>query len=219
MEAYIPFLIFGIIISLFGIAVALSARYEKKRSEALRTAAENLGFSFLPTPSELMHERLRSMDLFQRGRGNKASNYLHRASDDVEVLIFDHQYTVSSGKNSHTHKQSVVAINSPQLNLPRFVISPEHFFHRIATAMGYQDIDFDQYPKFSKQFLLRGSDEQAIRDKLQNIDLERLAEFSGLCIEASADHFLVWFAGKRSKPDDLQTLFKQAFEIFVMLKD
>ncbi len=219
MEAFIPLLIVGVILSLFGIAIVLNARYEKKRTEALNAVGEDLGFSFLLTPDEIMHERLRSTELFQRGRGNRSSNYLHRASDDVEVLIFDHQYTVSSGKNSHTHKQSVVAIRSPQLNLPRFVISPEHFFHRIASAVGYQDIDFDQYPKFSKQFLLRGPDEQAIRDKLQNIDLDHLVSFGAISIEANADHFLVYHAGKRSQPGELQTLFQKAFEIFVVFKD
>lgn len=218
MEVLIPLIAIAVVLIVVGCGLYFSWRYEQKRTQTIEEIAGRLGFDFIPLPAASTLERLQQMELFQRGRGNKASNYLHRATDEVDVLIFDHQYTISSGKNSHTYKQSVVAIQSDQLDLPDFVISPEHFFHKIVTALGYQDIDFDEFPQFSKRFLLRGPDEAAIRQKLQRVNLERVADFAGICIEARNSHFLVWHPGKRSKPEDLLQLFEKAFEVYVMFK-
>lgn len=44
------------------------------------------------------------------------------------------------------------------------VTRPEHTFHKIISAFGYQDIDFGNRPTFSSKYLLRGPDEQGIRN-------------------------------------------------------
>ncbi len=219
MAGLIPFVVIGVMLSFMAAAWYLTSRYEKQRALQIEAVAGELGFESLPIPSDGRLAELQRFELLRRGRGNKAKNFLHRSSSDVDVLMFDHQYTVSSGKNSHTYRQSVVTIRSEQLSLPGFVISPEHFFHRIVTALGYQDIDFAEYPQFSKKYLLRGSDEAAIREALQSVNLDRLVEFNGICIEVAGNQLLVWYGGKRSKPEDLRKLFEKAFEIFVMFKD
>ncbi|MCA9037626.1 MAG: hypothetical protein KDA91_20975 [Planctomycetaceae bacterium] len=201
------------------IAIYLSSHFEKKRTEAMMVAAESLGFEFTAALDEPARTYLSRTELFSRGRGNKACNYLRRSTDEVDVVIFDHQYTVGSGKSSQTHKQTVVSIQSSGLNLPAFAISPEHFLHKFATALGYQDIDFAQYPRFSAAFLLRGPNETEIREKLEAVDLERIADFPGISIEAKGDHLLLWYGSRRSKPGDVRKLFETAFEIYVLLRD
>jgi hypothetical protein len=47
---------------------------------------------------------------------------------------------------------------------PEFVLEPEGFLDDLIEVEGFSDIDFDQFPEFSRKWLLRGPQEQAIRD-------------------------------------------------------
>ena len=48
--------------------------------------------------------------------------------------------------------------------VPRFALTREGLLHRVGAALGFQDIDFDEDPEFSKRFVLKGDDEHAIRE-------------------------------------------------------
>jgi hypothetical protein len=78
---------------------------------------------------------------------------------------------ISTGKSSHTYRQTVYFRYSKELALPHFVMVPEKWYHRIGTHLGMQDIDFAQYPKFSQNYLLQGEDEDYIRYHFDNPQL------------------------------------------------
>ncbi len=48
--------------------------------------------------------------------------------------------------------------------MKNFSFDSESFFHKIRNIIGYKDIDFDTHPNFSKNYLLNGEDENAIRN-------------------------------------------------------
>src|SRR4029077_13545783 len=77
---------------------------------------------------------------------------IHESDDLGFTCAFDYIYTVSSGKSSHTYRQTVYFRYSKELALPHFVMVPEKWYHRIGTYFGMQDIDFVQYPTFSKNY-------------------------------------------------------------------
>lgn len=106
---------------------------------------------------------LPEIELFNRGRSKRVSNVITGEVEGSGVQVLDYRYTVGSGKNSSTYRQTVVAITTGGVGLPDFTLARESFFHKIGQAFGYQDIDFDRFPEFSKKFLLRGEDEAAIR--------------------------------------------------------
>ena len=108
--------------------------------------------------------------LFSQGRSKRISNLIHGDTDEVALGIFDYRYTTGSGKNSHTYRQTVVCFRSPTSNLPQFALKPQSFLHAVGKLFGYQDIDFQSHPKFSKAFILRGTSETAVR-KLFTADL------------------------------------------------
>ncbi len=215
----LPVLMVVVVASIVVLIIYVSHRNEKRRQQEMKNLADELGFQLLPMPPDGIYGQLKQFELLRRGRRNQASSWMQRSTGDVDAMIFDHQYTTGGGKNSHTHRQTVVAIRSAQLQLPRFSISPEHLLVRIASALGYQDIDLDSAPDFSKKFLLRGPDEIAIRERLRSVNLDRLADFTGLSLEAAQDTLLVWYAGKRPKPADVRAFFETAFEVYVLFKD
>ncbi|MCA9059027.1 MAG: hypothetical protein KDA85_11025, partial [Planctomycetaceae bacterium] len=146
MGEIFPFLLFGGFL-LFGVlALFISLQLEKKRSSALRTASEELGFTFSPTGDPMLRERFSRFELMQRGRSHRLTNLLQRSADHRLVQIFDFFYRTGSGKNSSTHSQTVFAITDSSLALPTMSFQPEGFLLRLAAKLGYQDINFDHAP-------------------------------------------------------------------------
>ena len=95
-----------------------------------------------------------------------------------EFALFDYEYVVEGSESNSSYKQSVIWFHSENLCLPNFALRPENLFHKIGGVLGYQDIDFESHPKFSKTFLLRGNDEPKIRDIFKN-EVWTLAVFFG----------------------------------------
>jgi len=65
-----------------------------------------------------------------------------------------------------------------------------------------QDIDFEEYPEFSKTFLLQGEPESAVRSVFTPDIVRILLERKQLCIEASGDTMLFYLSNKGVLPID-----------------
>lgn len=214
---YIVVAVAGVISLIVGI-ILIARHFEQQRTEKLRSLAAELGFSFQPLWTDATSPGVAAFEVLCRGRGIKLFNSLNGSSDGVDVTIFDHRYTTGSGKHSHTTTQTVVAIRSDLLKLPRFTMATERLISRIASALGYQDIDFMESPEFSRTFLLRGPDEAAIRAKFSRMDLSNLAEFKGISLEGEGDRLLIWHQGKRRKPEEIRSTFEKAFEVYTLFR-
>ena len=164
MDVLIIILVFGAIGLLIGGGIWYSVYAAKKRREAMLEAAESMGLTFFPDGDPSLLNQLSAFKLFNQGRGRKMKNLIQGDSGEVNIAIFDYQYTTGSGKHSQTHVQSVVALQSSELVCPDFTMRPEGMFDKIGGMMGFQDIDFDTHPDFSRMFVLKAPDEQAVRD-------------------------------------------------------
>ncbi len=199
--------------------IIIAARYSaKKRTEALETIASSLDFSFSKKGSYSLIASPNQFYLFSRGRSKKVSNVMNRCTNDIDVTIMDYRYTVGGGKNSCTWTQTVILFQSSLLRLPAFTLRPEHLFHKIGNAFGYKDIDFDSYPTFSKQYLLRGPDEEAVRNFFTDRLLAHYDEHKGLNTEGDGDKLVFYRAGKKAPPQDIQSLLEEGSGIFRLVK-
>jgi len=138
--------------------------------------------------------------------------------NEIDVSIFDYRYITGSGKNSHMWRQTVILFQSSQLQLPSFVLRPENVFHKIGSTFGYQDINFDSYPIFSKQYLLRGADEKAIRKIFKNKVLGYYDEHKSLSTEGDGDKLLFYRHSKRVSPQNIKIFQKEGFEVLKLFK-
>ena len=122
-----------------------------------------------------------------------------------QVLIFDHQHTVGSGKHRHTRMQTVVHIRSPRLSLPPFVLSPEHALHKIGGLLGYHDIDFPESPEFSSRYLLRSKEaEDRVRMLFHPAVRLFFEQRPPLTVEGHDDELLIYRRQRRVKPEDVR---------------
>ena len=151
--------------------------------------------------------------LFKQGRRPRVKNLMHGRIEDLAIFIFDYAYTTGSGKNSNTWNQTVTAIQLTGDRLAEFELRPENLFHKIGSAMGYQDIDLEGHPEFSKKYLLRGSDETAICAAFNDDIVEYLTASKGISAESSGDWLVVYRSRKRVSPDAVSDFLEEAFTV------
>jgi len=143
------------------------------RIEDYRACASALEWKFKEEDKGILAWLL-DFKLFKLGGGKKVMPMIIKEEDDLSfTCLMDYKFTVSNGKSSVTFNQTVYFKYSKALALPHFLMIPEKWYHRVGTYFGMQDIDFIQYPEFSKNYLLRGEDEDYIRHHFNNPEMMR----------------------------------------------
>ena len=215
MEVYI--IIPGIIAVIAVIAI-VAWLHEKKRTEAMKEFAGSLKFSFSKKGDNSLLSSLNRFHLFSQGRSKRVSNVMKGYANDIDVTIMDYRYTTGGGKSSHTWRQTVMLFQSSLLQLPAFALRPENLFHKIGAAFGYQDIDFDSHPTFSKQYLLRGAEEEAVRNTFSDDLLAYYEQRKDLSTEGDGDKLLFYRISKRVSPKVIRSFMEQGFALFSLFK-
>ncbi len=193
----------------------------RTRAAALERTAKELGLEFSEKDEWGLRALLRDFELFQKGGRRRITNMMSKTTGLLEekINICDYQYTISTGKSSSTYYQTVFFIQSKELGLPEMLIYPEHFFHKIGSWLGIQqDIDFEQWPEFSKKFLVQG-DDWGVR-RLMNEELTKffLVE-RHWCVE-SLGYYLVFYRRRALvKPASIKLLYQKGMSLFENLKN
>ena len=194
--------------------IALVIRYDKKRREALKEKAMTLGFSYTPKTGVSEIKSAQEFHLFNIGHSRRIKNMMQRTSEGMQSAIYDYQYTTGGGQNSHTSVQTVFQFESERLRLPAFILRPENIFHKIGQSFGYQDIDFESFPEFSKRYLLRGKDESDIRKLFNQAIISFFEQEKGIVVEGKGQIIICYRSGKRVKPDDLFEMIEKMRRIY-----
>lgn len=201
------------VLALVGFILRATYAAERKRGEALADAAVRMGFTCMPkVPAERI-AALGDFHLFTRGHRRAGRNLMEGKAGDAAVAVLDYQYTVGGGNNSHTYRQTVAIFPGIGAGLPEFTLAPEHFWHKIGSLLGYQDIDFEASEEFSKHYVLRGPDETAIRGAFGATALGFFAQNVGWSVESRGGSLAVYRASRRCKPEELQPFVAEAANV------
>ena len=203
------FLIIGVVV----VVVVYSWQKEKERTRVWQAAAAQLGWSFVARPPLNMIAGLERFALFNSGQGKRITNFMYGEASGIKAAVFDYAYTTGSGKNRQTHYQSVVYLEPGNLSLPYFSLRPENFLLKIFTAFGYQDIDFGQRPEFSRQYILRGQDEQAIRRTFNDRLLAFYESYPGTSTDGGGNQLFIYRGGYRFQPQEIQSYVGLGLEV------
>lgn len=155
--------------------IIVGAIYSHKQQQARRLALSQLaaqhGWSFDPANEYDHDSRFNEFSIFTSGRSRYAYNTtrggLTIAERDWPIQYGDFHYQTKSrnGKKTqtHTHLLSYVILESPYVGAPDLFIRGEGFFDRIASAIGFDDIDFESV-EFSRKFIVKSSDKRFAYD-------------------------------------------------------
>lgn len=135
--------------------------------------------------------------------------------DSADVAIFDR---VMGGGQSEEVLTTVVLFESTLLSLPYFLLRPEGIFDKVESAFGDQDIDFEGFPNFSRQYLLRGQEEQ-VRNVFNSNVLSYFDNDPGWTLEGFETQLLVYRNKERvASKEDFQEFEQQARMIFQLFQ-
>ena len=215
----------GVMVIGFAVVIPIAIRAAKKRREAFRAIAESLNFSFSKKDPGL-RKQLEHFQLFSKGTNRKISNVMQGKTRSVSVAIFDYCYYTGGRRttNATLHWLTVIAFRSLELNLPTFIMRPEHFLHKLGDLLGYQDIDFDSHPGFSKEYMVKGRDEAAVRklftrDVLDYFREHDEQEHDKFFIEGGADRLMVYRSLFQLSPEKIRPLLlEDGYAVFNLFK-
>ncbi|MCF8460545.1 MAG: hypothetical protein K9G46_07460 [Flavobacteriales bacterium] len=119
-------------------------------------------------------------------------------------------------KSEHQTTVAIIGLNKP---IPLFTIEKEHFLDRVAAFAGYDDIDFQNFKKFSKTFRLKGENEPAIRQFFKPDLLQFLEEELPYRLESSGNSILIIGKERQMSEYEVQNLIHFSTKmLFVMFK-
>lgn len=194
-------------------AAATFSRRRKERLEAHRELATRLGWGFR---DEVPFESIAGLDrleLFRQGRSRSLSNIITSPAGDPRIVVFDYKYVTGGGNSTQVHRQTVCYITGDRLGLPAFSVRPEHFFHRVAAAFGYNDIDLEHRPGFSHAFLLRGEDVAAVRAAFSDDVVDFFDHREGSCAAGAGRELLFWRPGTKLQAAERQALIDDGVDL------
>ncbi len=213
MDTNIAILFVLIIAAGVGAIIFFNYRSQKKRREALEQVAGELRLIFSPESDETLMSEHAKLHLFSQGHSKKIKNLMRGTARDSNIALFDYQYTIGGGKERHTWSQTVISLQSQGRMLPAFSLRPERVWHKLGSMMGYQDIDFESNPDFSKKYLLRGPDEAAVRSIFTNRVLTFFESEPGPCVEADGRRLIVYRHSVCVKPEAIRSFLEKGIQV------
>ena len=211
------FIGFVLLILLIGV---VSYQREKKRTELLKSVANQLGMEFIEVDNkkEIFHQ-IEHLATFNVGYRQRLKNIFLGEQAGFKCLIFDYQYVVGSGKSQHTYHQTVVYFESDKFKFPKFFMREEDFFDKVKGAFGKKDIDFESHPDFSRKYFLKGEDEDAIRNLFTSKILNYFSVNLGWQVDAEESSLIIFKKGKKRKPEEISALLTKGLEIQKVLNE
>lgn len=210
---------FIVVVLVIGGSFWYSLVQSKKRTEAFKQQASSMGLQFNRDGSEV-RQRLMGLNLMNVGRAQRARNLISGDSGDVKISIFDYNYTTGNGKQSRTHHQTVVALESAGIHAPAFSMRQQNaFLDKIGKFFGGQDIDFESHPTFSKMFVLKGPEEKIIRNFFTPELLTFFETKVGHSIEGANGQMILYKNGSRTDPEKVKDLLASAYEVYGHIVD
>jgi carbonic anhydrase len=209
-------LVFGFILLIFGVvivALIVGRKREQERTRQFVNVANLLGWQFNEDAGMNWIPNLDNFALFSQGHSKNIKNAMYGEIDGVKAALFDYEYVVGHGKNRSSFNQTVAYFEPRNLNLPSFSLRPERTFHKIISAFGYQDIDFGNRPDFSSKYLLRGQDEQAIRNYFSDALLGFYEMNQGVSTDGGGNQLFIFRQDYRAPPHEAQSFVNWALQL------
>jgi len=208
------------VILIFGAAImsvlVMARMREKQREGAFQQAAAPLGIEYLRDEAGPLSQLVGQIPMLSKGKKHTFRHVMHARLADVDAYLAEVQYTTGSGQYESRHTIAIAAFRTGRERTPDFELRPENgFFHKLASAFGQHDIDFDDDPLFSDGYILKGANEHAVREFFTRERRAALAELNDKpTIESHAD-WLVYLeeAKKLRRPEAITQRIEQAFNI------
>jgi hypothetical protein len=207
-------LLIALAVALLITGVVFSYLWEKKRREAFRRLAQELGLDYVAR-DDVLPSRYEFLDALRQGENRYAFNILRGTYEGLRVQAFDYHYETEStdskgNRETQDHYFSFFVLEQERW-FPELRIYPEGILSKIGQMLGYEDIDFESI-EFSKAFCVRSRDRKFAYDICHTRMMEYLLAHRDLSIEIEGPCVALSFAS-RLKPEQIPGRLRQLVEI------
>lgn len=186
----------------------LQHRQEEQRVLSLKALARRRGWRSLPGVYVEVPRRA-GVEPFYKGRNQAFRIYLHGTWDRFPFTVSELTCVTGYFDFRRTWEYTVVHVQSPGLAAD-LVLRPERLSDRIGGLFGHRDIDFASDRRFSRRYLLRGSDETAIRAMFTPELRACLSENPGWCVQVQGPDLFYWRPGRLKRAQELDAVVERA---------
>jgi len=221
------------ILAFFVVVLALVVSHDSRRRRGLVALAGEKGLTYRREAPELL-EQFEGFQLLPVGSNRRITNLLEGEFGAARLWFFDYSCFVG-GKDASRREHSVCAVRSPHLKLPHFHLRPEvpgidrlgalmakHLKGEgrdpLSLALGAHDIEFPGDAEFSKEVVLQGKDEEAIRS-LFDSDVRRLILRSTQTLDTveGEGETLLLSPGRPALPSAARAVMEEAAALLTMM--
>lgn len=196
---------------------------DQYRHRDMTALARKLDFSFHETDDFGLLAQLQDFRLFKDGRDKKVERIMRRQDGlmEFDISIFDYSWRRWGGSGNADKRvyQTVFFLQSAQLGLPELWLKPETLKHKFGELLGFTDIDFVRFPRFSGQYRLTGGDEEYIRHHFTDEVLNYFTINKGWSMEGLGFYLLFYRRGTLIPTDQIEAFYRRGQEIYGLMSD
>ena len=185
-----------------------------KRQKLLQKLSNILDWNYLPDPVSNYGE-LEHFLYFKTKWINFRYNNLE--SKNKDFLLFDLSYSEGAFIAKEDLRSTFLQIKGPE-KMPVFALDKENFMTNILQLSGLKDIDFKEYPDFSKRFYLRGEDEKAIRAFFTGNLIFFFESHPAYYLESNGDSLLIRTKERLASIQEIKQILAFAEELLKILE-
>ncbi len=193
------------------------------RETAIQRLSMELDLEFIGNDEFKDIALLNTFRVYKNTSGSrKIVNMVQRQDGMLEsrMTVFDMTWVVYTGKSAVRYSQTMFFIQSKKLALPDFYLRPEDFLDRIGAWLGLQDINFVEYPEFSSRNILRGEDEELVRDLVVTPQFTRLFQLNKEWhVEGMGYYLLLYKKNILLDPKAIKDLIKRGMDLYRILEN
>ncbi len=181
-------------------AAIVGSKRERERQSAVARWAKAKRLVLAPGKDRHFKDRFPQFKCFRQGERDRYAFEVMRGQWNHRKLIaFCYHYETTSrdkdGKTTTTSWYFSGVLLEPLFVLKSLSIGSENFFHRIADALGFDDIDFES-AEFSRKFRVKSPDRKWAYDVLHARTMEFLLSQPRFTIEFAEDWTLAYRSGR-----------------------
>ncbi len=211
------FIFIPVFIGLIIFGAIYSHKKEKERRAAMAAWAAERNLYFSAEKVRGFDDEYPEFDCLRQGSGRYAYNIIAGKLQGWEVKLFDYHYethsTNSKGhRQTHHHYFSAVIVESP-FPLLALTIRPEHVFHKLSAAFGWDDINFES-AEFSRKYHVKAEDKRWAYDVIHAPVIEMLLGINGYSFESN--HRAMICSGGKGR-HDLETFERSLWLVIDIL--
>jgi hypothetical protein len=186
-------------------------------SATLNDETRKDGYEYLSGFEITGNSRAGLLSIFSKTQSD-ITNIMIKQNSDIKLRIFE--YTKITGSGKHRNKSRYTCIRGTIKNeFPNFAMRKENIIDKAAALIGFEDIDFERHPEFSKTYFLK-SNNQNIKMFFNNDILSFFErEKPDLTIEAMGREFLLYKKNRLKKAEDYVEMLDYAEKIIRKFSD